>query len=180
MKFLKTLYYIFTGAFALVALLLILLALPLPNHLRVLTVLSGSMEPAIRTGSAVVIKPELDYKVGDVITFGEMSKTKTPTTHRIAEIKTEDNVKYFITKGDANTGADQKKITQKQIIGKVVLDVPYIGYFFNIARKPIIFILILAIPAIIIIYDESKKIKNEIVRIRRKKKEEAGLSNPEL
>lgn len=180
MKILKILYYFLTGIFALVAVLLIILALPLPGHYRILTVLSGSMEPAIKIGSAVIIKPESDYKVGDVITFGEMSKTKTPTTHRIAEITTENNTKYFITKGDANTGADQKKITQKQIIGKVIFDAPYIGYFFNIARRPIIFILILAIPAIIIIYDESKKIKNEIARIRQKKKEEASSSNPEL
>jgi signal peptidase len=83
MKKLKIAYYIIVGLFCLIAVLLIISVLPITGNFKVLTVLSGSMEPNIHTGSVVVVKPTKDYKIGDVITFGPYTKTQTPTTHRI-------------------------------------------------------------------------------------------------
>src|SRR3989338_8215020 len=57
--------------------------LPIKGNIEIKIVKSGSMEPAIKTGSIVVIKPASLYGVGDVITFGEDSRTTYPTTHRI-------------------------------------------------------------------------------------------------
>ncbi|MDD5146320.1 MAG: signal peptidase I [Candidatus Pacebacteria bacterium] len=158
----KIIYYAFLTALALIAALLVVSVLPITGNIKFLVVQSGSMTPAIKTGSLVVIKPAGDYKIGDIITFGQITKTKTPTTHRIVEMKVADGNPVYITKGDANNGPDQKEISQKEILGKVLLKVPYIGYAVAAARTKIGFALIIIIPALAIIVEEVIKIKNEI------------------
>ncbi len=183
-KLFKVIYYIFLGAIALIAILLLVSAFPIPRlfggqavNYKVLTVLSGSMEPAIHTGSVVVIKPhstssgQVDYKVGDIITFGATSKTQVTTTHRIVEIKDSNGQQVYITKGDANNAPDAKEIPQNQIIGKVLVDVPYLGYAVDAAKKPLGFVFIIAVPALIIIGDEIKKIFLEVKRIKKSRAE---------
>jgi len=158
----KWLYYTFFGFLILIALLLIFSAFPIPGNYRLLVVKSGSMEPAIKMGSLVVIKPQNDYKIGDIITFGPFSKNHPPTTHRIHDIKITGGSSFYITKGDANNAPDQREISQKDIIGKVIFSIPYIGYAIEAAKKPIGFLLIIIVPALLIIFDEVKKILKEI------------------
>lgn len=162
MKYFKIIYYVFFGAIALIAVLLIISILPITGNFKVMAVLSGSMEPAIKTGSVIAIKPSDNYKIGDIITFGEMSKTKTPTTHRIYDMRVQEGEPVYVTKGDANNAPDAKEITGKEIIGKVLFNVPYVGYAVDTAKKPWGFALIIIAPAMIIIFDEIKKIIREI------------------
>lgn len=176
----KTIYYLILAVIAVVAVFLILSVVPIKGGYKTLVVLSGSMEPKIHTGSIVAIKPEKEYNVGDVITFGENTKTKAPTTHRIFEIKDDNGTKTYTTKGDANNAPDQKPVTQSEIIGKVLFSVPYVGYGVAATQKPIGFMLIIIVPAVIIIYDEALNIKKEILKKmdykrRAKKKEENKL-----
>ncbi len=108
-KFFKISYYILITFLIAVAGTLIISILPITGNIKILTVVSGSMEPNIKLGSVVLVKPVSDYKIGDVITFGEITKTKAPITHRIADIKISGNQKVYITKGDANNTADEEK-----------------------------------------------------------------------
>ena len=88
-------------------------------------VTSGSMEPAIPTGSMVFSKETFDkLKEGDVITF--MISDEQTVTHRIKSIDTDKE--KFTTKGDANDVEDSKQVSYENVIGKVVLHVPYLGY----------------------------------------------------
>ncbi len=166
MKIFKVIYYIFIGAIALIAILLIVSAFPITGNYKVLTVLSGSMEPKLKTGSIVVVKPAADYKIGDVITFGPMSKTKAPITHRIYEIKVEGSEPIYITKGDVNDAPDTREISKKEIIGKVLFTVPYLGYAIETAKKPYGFMALIILPAILIISDQAKAIVGEIKKMR--------------
>ncbi len=166
MKIFKVVYYFFLVIIAAIAILLIVSVLPITGNIKFMIVQSGSMEPEIKTGSIVMVKPASEYKVGDIITFGAYSKTKAPTTHRIYEIK--DNT--YITKGDANNAPDSKIVSQKEIIGKVIIDVPYLGYAVHAVRQPVGFVAVLIIPALIIIGDEIKKIIKEAKRIKANKK----------
>ena len=161
-KIFKGVYYAFIGFIVLTAVLLIVSIVPITGNFKVLVVQSGSMEPKIRTGSIVVVKPAIDYKIGEVITFGPMSKTKAPTTHRITDIKIEADQPIYLTKGDANNAADQREVTKREVIGKVLFSAPFLGYVVNFAKKPLGFLLIIIVPAIIIIYDEIRKIVDEI------------------
>jgi signal peptidase len=113
-------------------------------------------------GSVVMVKPAADYKIGDVITFGPYSKTKAPTTHRIYDIKVTGGEPIYITKGDANNAPDARELQKKDILGKVLVSVPYVGYAVDFAKKPMGFALIIIVPAAIIIYDEIRKIINEM------------------
>lgn len=162
MKSLKIIYYIVVAFIVLVALLLIISVLPITGNYKVMTVISGSMEPTIKTGSVVTVKPIDNYKIGDIITFGPYSKTKAPTTHRIYEIKVVGGQPVYITKGDANNAPDTREIQKKDIIGKVLLAVPYMGYAVDFAKKPMGFALIIIIPAALIVVDELKKILKKL------------------
>jgi len=161
----KKIYYILIVFIALVAVLLIVSVLPIPGNYRIMAVQSGSMEPVIKTGSIVIVRPvpQSDYyKIGDIITFKETNKTRTSITHRIYDIKVSEGKPSYITKGDANNSPDRREITEKEVIGKVLFSVPYIGYLVDFVQKPIGFALIIIIPAVIIIGGELKKIKKEL------------------
>lgn len=91
------------------------------------SVLTGSMEPTIHTGSLIITKqtkPE-DIKVNDIITF-KSKNTNNLTTHRVIEIKNDDSIK-FITQGDANNTKDPAPIDSSLFVGKVVFFIPFLG-----------------------------------------------------
>jgi len=173
MKIFNILYYLFITAIAVIAILLLISVFPITGNFKVMTVLSGSMEPSIHTGSIVVVKPASEYKVGDVITFGKISKTQTPTTHRISEIKGSGATQTFITKGDANNAVDLREVRPSEIVGKEILTVPYVGYAISTAKKPYGFALIIIIPALLVIFDEGKKIRDEVKKMKLAKQNES-------
>jgi signal peptidase len=184
-KIFNILYYLFITAIALIAILLLISVFPITGNFKVLTVLSGSMEPAIHTGSIVVVKPlsassgqAAPYKVGDVITFGKISKTQTPTTHRINEVKNGPAGQTFVTKGDANNAPDLREVKPSEIVGKEILTIPYIGYAINTAKKPWGFALIIIVPALLVIFDEVKKIKDEVKKMKTAKNEKINENEP--
>jgi len=162
MSIVKVFYYIIIGFIVLVAVLLIISAFPITGNFKVMIVQSGSMAPAIKMGSVVAVKPADDYKIGKIITFGPYSRTKSPTTHRIYDIKVVNGQPRYITKGDANNAPDQREIQKRDILGKVLFSVPYLGFAVDFAKKPIGFGLIIIVPAALIIVDEIKKIIGEI------------------
>jgi len=171
MKILKIAYYIVLVVITFFALLLIISIFPITGNIKILSVLSGSMEPTLHTGSVIIVKPISNYKIGDVITFGPNTKTQTPVTHRISDMRVVDGNIIYITKGDANDSPDIREIQKKDIIGKVLFSVPFAGYAVDYAKKPFGFVLIIAIPAILIVYDEIRKIWKEIMKLKSKKKD---------
>ncbi len=128
-------------------------SLPYVGHLEVKIVKSGSMEPGIKTGSVVVIRENPSYGVGDVITFTSRS-ADIPTTHRIIDIGADGT---FVTKGDANEERDADIVFPNQVIGRVFVDLPYVGFVLDFARQPLGFGLLIGIPAFLIIFDELEK-----------------------
>lgn len=170
MKSFKIVYYIFIAFIVVVAVLLVISVFPITGNIKWMIVQSGSMAPAIKQGSIVMVKPVADYKIGDVITFGPYSKTKAPTTHRIYDIKVVEGEPTYITKGDVNNAPDNREITKKDVLGKVLFSVPYLGFVVDFAKKPLGFALIIIVPAALIIFDEVKKIIQEL-KIKGLKKE---------
>ncbi len=167
MSFPKMLYYAVFVAIGFIALLLLVSIFPIAGNIKVLTVLSGSMEPAVHTGSVVIVKPITNYKVGDIITFGPNTKTQIPTPHRIAEIRVQEGQTIYKTQGDANNAEDMKEVLGKDVIGKVYISAPYAGYVVDFVRKPIGLILVIVLPAVFIVYDEVKKIMKEIKKMKK-------------
>jgi len=151
-------------------------SLGLIPRFKALVVLSGSMEPAIKTGSLAVTVPSQKYEGGDIISFYQDNNKKNIVTHRIVfKLYPDgfDRPAVYLTSGDANKTLDQGRIGEDQIIGKLFFSLPYLGYFANFVQKPGGFILLVIIPATIIVYEELKKLKNETLQslfgYRRKK-----------
>ena len=139
-KTLKKIFGWFTGTFvALVVLLAIALVGVRLVGLKPFVVLSGSMEPTYHVGSLVYVK-EVDYKtlqVGDPITY--MVNDKTVVTHRITEILVDENdpdTHRYFTKGDANEAEDGTSTHYKNIIGKPIFSIPYLGYVSSYIQHP--------------------------------------------
>lgn len=173
LKFASTLFYIvFVSILVGVAGLLIGTMLPIPGNIEMKIVKSGSMEPAIPTGSIVVVKPSTSYVVGDVITFGEDTQTAIPTTHRITAIQGEGSAMTFTTKGDANEEADQNPVARGEVIGKVVFHLPHAGFVLDFARQPLGFVLLIAVPAALVILEEILTIFREATKGRRRRNDD--------
>lgn len=83
------------------------------------SVISGSMEPTINVGDEVIVKLTQDVKDDEIITFKEDGVF---VTHRIVKINGED----IVTKGDNNDSIDNPK-KYNDVIGKVVVIIPYLG-----------------------------------------------------
>ncbi len=87
-------------------------------------VLSGSMEPTIKTGSLCFINKHAKYetiKEKDIIAF--KASGGTLVTHRVVSI----DENGFVTKGDNNKNQDGVS-NRSQFVGKNVFWIPYVGY----------------------------------------------------
>ena len=107
--------------------------------IKTYAVISGSMEPTYPTGSLLYVKSvnAQELRVGDAITF--MLDEDTVATHRIIEIIPDDedsSILRFRTQGDANDTPDGTPVHYKNIIGKPVFAVPYLGYFAHFVQNP--------------------------------------------
>lgn len=127
-------------------------------------IVSGSMEPTIRKGDAILVKevPEEEIKTNDIISF---TQGETNVTHRIIEIIEENGVKKYKTKGDNNNSEDKEKITYQQIEGKYQLKINQFGIITNILKSKITLIVLILIIVFIYYY------KNRIEKRRQRRKE---------
>ncbi len=164
----SAIYYVFVAAIIGIAILLICSMVPIPGNIKVKIVKSGSMEPTIRTGGIVIVMPSTTYELGDIITFGKDTKTQIPTTHRIIGVDGQGVLKAFTTKGDANDTEDPAPVRTGDVQGKVIFTLPYLGFILDFAKKPIGFVLLVGVPAMLIIFDEMVKIFTEVKKLKRK------------
>lgn len=122
-KFIK-----FIADLLIIALLLLVCAISIPKFLKIqpLTVLSGSMEPAYHVGSLVYVRETKadQIQVGDTITFH--LNEDTMVTHRV--VSKDEESQSFKTKGDANNVEDSSAVAYEQVVGKVIFNIPYLGY----------------------------------------------------
>ncbi len=102
----------------------------------ILVVLTGSMEPTIKSGEMIIIKEQTDYNVDDIVTYKE--DRNFFVTHRIIN-KYENK---YETKGDNNNLIDET-IDKDQIEGKVIYHSKVCGFFILYLLKPITLIVII-------------------------------------
>jgi signal peptidase I len=166
----KILYGLVFAVLIIIAGLVAISVFKIPGNYKLLTVQSGSMEPSIKKGAVVVVKPAVDYQKGDVITVVEPANPKVSLTHRIFEIKEKDGKTFYVTKGDANDTPDMEERPKENVVGKVLFSVPYVGYPVSFAKTQFGLIVLIIIPVIIIIYSELINIKNEAQRLLKERK----------
>jgi signal peptidase I len=119
----------------------------------VLTVLSGSMAPTIRTGDLVYddrLRPgqAAHLKAGQIITFRATPGGHQTFTHRIHAVVSVNGAVAYQTKGDANPSPDATPVLPSQVVGLYRGKIPYGGYFLNALHQPLALVLLLAAPCL--------------------------------
>ena len=119
-----------TGTIILIIVILLCIPMTIPKLLGYVpyTVISGSMEPAIATGSLVYVKglePEV-VAAEDVIAYYGGRDRDAVITHRVVANRTGE--KQFITKGDANPANDMTPVAYGNFLGRVEYSIPKMGY----------------------------------------------------
>lgn len=134
------------------------------NH-SIYIVRSNSMSPTFKTGSLLITKKVdgREIKIDDIITFRKKNDSLS-TTHRVVAIIEEDNVRKFVTRGDANNVDDPIPVAENEVLGKVTVYIPLLGYVFGFIRTKQGIILVIVIPALIIMI-------TQIIQLLRYKKE---------
>ncbi len=151
--------------------------LPFKNIPRTYIVVSGSMEPTIKTGSVAFTIPTkpTEIKIGDIIAFASPMNGKDVILHRVFAIKSTAPL-HFQTKGDSNNSPDNWDVMDVSVLGKEVFSIPYLGNAGAFMRKPLGFIILIVIPALLIIVGQIFSIKKSVAeevdkKINRKLKE---------
>jgi signal peptidase I len=91
-------------------------------------VLSGSMQPALRTGDVVLVAPVSDARqvaVGDIVTVTAPNQPGGTYLHRVVDITTSGGL---VTRGDANDLPDFPIVDLASVQGKVRLVLPLLGW----------------------------------------------------
>ena len=109
--------------------LVIAVTVPAAFGLHPMTVLTGSMRPTIQPGDMVVDEPisPSQIRVGDIVTFREPHGTRT-ITHRVREVSISEGQARVTTRGDANDTVEKWQVPVTGSVGRVVYEVPKIGY----------------------------------------------------
>lgn len=88
---------------------------------------SNSMNPTFARGDLEIIdKKKQIYQVGDIIQFYGLNNTIF--VHRVVNVREENNIHYYTTKGDNNNDVDLLEISENMVIGKSLFTIKYLGY----------------------------------------------------
>jgi len=129
------------------------LAMGTPSPLVVVE--SESMEPTLYRGHLLVLQaqPQAEIVVGDIIVFYATYHDK-PIVHRVIQIENVSGVLHYITKGDNNAMADMGYRVYEDIIGVVVLAIPYIGNVTLFLHEPYGFAIVVVLFLALLILPE--------------------------
>ena len=120
-----------------------------------LVVLSGSMEPKMSPGDAVIVRevPASEIEEQDVITF-QRAGSDTPTTHRVLEKQQTENGVAYVTKGDANEERDRGTVPHSRVVGEVIFVIPFIGHVIRFANTQLGFLALVLTPMALFVLSE--------------------------
>ena len=133
------------------------------------TVSSGSMEPAIPTGSLCIISTRYDYdsiQEGDVVVYYNQ-REGVPVVHRVVAVLGEG----LVTKGDVNLTDDGVLLQEPDLMGVYLWHVPSLGILFAAMRTPAgIAVTLLCVAVLMVLYlrDNRGKGKTDTGRKRRR------------
>jgi len=132
------------------------------------TIYGGSMMPTIPIGSVVAVKSveASAIKVGDIITFRAGIEADKVVTHRVVEVSNGSGALCFRTAGDSNANPDGSAVLAENVVGKVWVHVPFLGYLSSFVITKLGFILLIVLPGIFIISLEVRNIIAELKSMR--------------
>lgn len=126
-------------------------------------IISPSMVPNINVLDAVITMrtDAKKLKKNDVITFisKDPAHSGITITHRIVGVKETSNGGYaYRTKGDNNNVEDKTLVSYDDVIGKVILRIPYVGYLQQFLTTKFGWILVIVVPSLFIVTSDIVKV----------------------
>ncbi|WAA11839.1 signal peptidase I SipW [Fervidibacillus halotolerans] len=116
-------------------------------------VLSGSMEPGIKTGSLIVVEPveKTDqFKKNDIITF--INENNLLVTHRITEVIHNGDQVLYRTRGDNNDSEDLNPVRSQNVVAVYTgITIPYLGYIVQFAQSKNGILYLVILPGVLLI-----------------------------
>ena len=120
------------GAVAAVVVVSMLWGVPyaLGNSHPFLAIETGSMVPTLHRGTLVIVEhvPASQIHVGTIVAYSSTC-LPSPVVHRVVQVANGSTGPVYTTKGDANSAADPCPVPYSTVIGKVVVIVPWLGFF---------------------------------------------------
>ena len=104
-----------------------IVAMGTPTPLVVVT--SGSMSPTLERGYLLVLQKQAPENiiVGDIVVYNASWYTSAPIVHRVIQREFVDGEYRYYTQGDNNGEPDMGYRTYDDIIGVVILAIPWVG-----------------------------------------------------
>jgi signal peptidase I len=117
---------------------------------KVMTIMTGSMEPMLVPGDLLIIKKEEPRSIhpNDVITF--RNSENMIVTHRVIDVSKKGEHLYFETKGDANNIKDENLIAAAEVIGVHQFHIPMAGLALDFIKTPIGIALVFLLSAMLL------------------------------
>lgn len=135
--------------------------------IRFLTMEDKSMLPKIGKNDLVIVKKynKENPQTDDIVAY---YKKEQLIIHKII-LESRDKGLY-VTKGENNYYQDDEKVGKEEIIGKMILEIPFLGIFLKIVRSKITSIIIVIY--LILLYQY-----NKMVNAKRLKRREMKINN---
>ncbi len=146
---------------------------------RIFVITSGSMEPALTAGAVIATQPQARYYQGQVITYYASKPTNQPRnasqtangftqhnsqgsqlviTHRIVSSLIKNERRKYTTQGDSNPYPDQNSVDQDDVIGRVRLAIPWLGFIFTWLYSKLGFYFLVLLPLMLVMMFQLKNI----------------------
>ncbi|WP_052380513.1 signal peptidase I SipW [Paenibacillus camerounensis] len=139
---------------------------------EILTVLSGSMEPGIKTGAIIAVNPVRDqagqnaFQPGDVITYQALDGSGSLITHRIVSVSGTGAELAYITKGDNNDAQDPSPIPAGNVVASYAdFTVPWVGFLMNWVKSTAGIIIVILIPGVYLVISSIVTMFRAIMRM---------------
>lgn len=137
-----------------------------PSPIRLYAIASGSMEPTFSRGTLVAVVPVAapsDLRTGEIIAYtAPYLSPNGPVVHRIVDISRNGSEYVFTTRGDANPSPDPRPVLFSQVVGRVAVALPLLGY---LLLSPPLLVGLLALAFLVALYRSSPP--GTVARLRR-------------
>jgi signal peptidase len=113
------------------------LKVSLKTQYPIMVVVSESMVPTLGVGDFILVGQVSDFDdvvaepqpEGDILVFLKPGTSDEYIVHRAVEKTNNNGEWYFVTKGDNNAVKDSRLVQESNVMGKVIGNIPILGYF---------------------------------------------------
>ena len=145
--------------------------LPTKNLFTSFIVTSGSMSPAIKSGSVALVLPidPVLVREKDIIAFYSPEDKSKTILHRVERIKVLQGNRLYLTKGDNNREADKWEVPASMVRGLWFFSIPYLGFLASAIRTPAGFLVFIGLPGLLLIIWQIREIMSGFDELARKR-----------